>query len=423
MGTTILAGYVLLRSLQHSVESALAAMNRRYYMDPGRQAEAQTTLKISPDDMQKALSYSSDRYLFSKISNLVSLVASLAFLILGGLGWADGVAKTWASEWLGADPGTVWVGLLFFAILGTLSSLLSLPFEYYQTFVIEARHGFNKQTPGIFIIDRIKGLVLSVLLGGPILAAILAIMNNLGDLWWTYAWAAITAFSLATAWLYPTFLAPLFNKFHPLPEGNLKQAIMELAQKINFNAAGLLVMDASKRSSHGNAYFTGVFNKKKIVLFDTLLESMKDSEVVAVLAHELGHFKLHHVRYALLRGMVMTALFLYLLSQCLPMVEFYQAFSLPEVSNYGALVVFSMWFGIVSFVFQPIGTWLSRRNEFAADAFALKHIANRDELGNALLKLREKSHSMPITHPLFASFYYSHPPLLERMHAMGIGNK
>jgi STE24 endopeptidase len=233
----------------------------------------------------------------------------------------------------------------------------------------------------------------------------------------------MSSFSILTAWLYPTFLAPLFNKFKPLEDGELKTKIFDLAERVKFNATGLSVMDASVRSSHGNAYFTGVFGKKRIVLFDTLIEALNVKEVVAVLAHELGHFKLHHVRWMLIRSIAMTGFTFFLLSLALPLEQFYAAFKLQGVSNYGALVVFSLWFGLIDFVLSPIETYLSRRNEFAADAFALSHIEDKNELAHALLKLREKSHSMPISHPWFSGFYYSHPPMMERLQAMGFGGK
>ena len=204
-----------------------------------------------------------------------------------------------------------------------------------------------------------------------------------------------------------------------MEEGDLKSKIYELAQKIGFETDGLFVMDASERSSHGNAYFTGMFGKKRIVLFDTLVESMKNQEIVAVLAHELGHFKLHHVRWMLIRSVITTGITFYLLSLCLPMSEFYEAFGFAGVSSYGALIVFSLWFGLLDFVLSPIETYLSRRNEFAADKFAVDHHENaKQDLSTALLKLRQKSHGMPLSHPLFSAFYYSHPPMIERLKAI-----
>ena len=250
------------------------------------------------------------------------------------------------------------------------------------------------------------------------LAAVLWLMERMGPSWWLWAWGVTTAFSLFAAWIYPTVLAPLFNKFTPLPDGELKDAILDLARRTGFRAGGISVMDASRRTAHGNAYFTGVFGQKRIVLFDTLLEAMGPREVVAVLAHELGHFKLHHVRWGMARGIATSGLVFYALSLCLPLEAFYSAFSL-EKTAYGALAVFGLWFGLVSFLLQPLENALSRRHEFAADAFALRSGATAAELGTALRKLSEKSRHLPVTHPLYSRVYHSHPPLLERLRAMG----
>jgi len=317
-----------------------------------------------------------------------------------------------------AGLGSIAAGLAFFGIAGALSSLLELPFNLYQTFVIEERHGFNRQTLRGFALDLVKGVALAAALGGPVLAAILWIMERMGPTWWMWAWAVTTGFSLFAAWIYPSVLAPLFNKFTPLEDGELKEAILELARRVGFRAGGLLVMDASRRTSHGNAYFTGLFGQKRIVLFDTLLEAMDSSEVVAVLAHELGHFKLHHVRWAIVRSVATSGLVFYALSLCLPLEAFYSAFFL-ERTAYGALAVFGLWFGLVSFLLQPLGNALSRRHEFAADAFALRSGATAAELGAALRKLREKSRLLPLSHPLYSRVYHSHPPLVERLRVMG----
>lgn len=417
---TILLIFVGLRVAQHIAERLLAAINRVYYLSSDKQKEAERILGISEADMAKTLAYTESKYAFNQVASRVHLVALLAFLAFGGLGMAElgGLA---VAERLGRGP--VVVGIVFFGILALCSMLLNLPFDFFRTFVIEQRHGFNRQTKKGFFVDRAKGVALAMLLGAPLLGAILWIMEATGTYWWIYAWIAMTAFSVVAAWLYPTFLAPLFNKFSAVGEGELKTRIENLAAKIGFRAAGIFIMDASKRSSHGNAYFTGVFGKKRIVLFDTLVQSMGAAEVVAVLAHELGHFKLHHVRWQLIRGTIMTGVTFYLLSLCLPLSSFYQAFSLAGVSNYGALVVFGLWFGIVDFLMQPLENHLSRRNEFAADDFAKAQVGGPAELASALLKLRETSHAMPITHPLFSTIYHSHPPLLERLAAMGVTAK
>jgi STE24 endopeptidase len=412
---TLLPLFLLLRLTQQVVETALARLNRRHALEPSRLAEAGRALGIGEGEMAKAVAYSGDRHRFGLAYGWVEVVVALAFLAGGGLGLVEAGARGIAGA-LGL--GTLATGLAFFAILGTLGALFELPFDLYATFRIEEKHGFNRQTPGGFFLDRLKGAAVAIALGGPVLAAVLWLMERMGPSWWLWAWGVTTAFSLFAAWIYPTVLAPLFNKFTPLPEGELKDAILDLARRTGFRAGGISVMDASRRTAHGNAYFTGVFGQKRIVLFDTLLEAMGPREVVAVLAHELGHFKLHHVRWGMARGIATSGLVFFALSLCLPLQAFYAAFSL-EKTAYGALAVFGLWFGLVSFLLQPLENALSRRHEFAADAFALRNGAQAAELGTALRKLSEKSRHLPVTHPLYSRVYHSHPPLLERLRAMG----
>jgi STE24 endopeptidase len=414
--TTILWAFLSLRLVQHFAERLLAKLNHQYYCQPDRQRDACAILGISDQEMQRSASYSEDKYFFARLAGTISLAVTLTFLLLGGLGKVEAIA-THLSQELGG--GSVQTGLWFFATLALGSTLVGLPFDYYRTFVIEQKHGFNRQTHKGFWLDRVKGLALSVMLGLPIAALILWLMQASGMWWWLWAWAALSGFSVLTAWLYPTFLAPIFNKFSPVTDANLSQQIEGLAHRIGFRTGGILVMDASRRSSHGNAYFTGVFGKKRIVLFDTLLNALGTNEVVAVLAHELGHFKLNHVRWGLIRGVLATGIMFYILSLCLPMKQFYQAFGLDGVSNYGALVVFSLWFGLVDFVVQPLSNAVSRRNEFAADRFAIAQIGDGAVLATGLLKLRETSAGMPLSHPWYSAVYHSHPPILERLQAMG----
>ncbi len=412
----ILTAFLVLRLAQHLAERTLSRVNRDYWTAPEHQAEAKRALKISDADFAKTLAYSEDKYRFARWTSWLSLAVTLAFLGFGGLGLLERTAVAL----VGAEGGPVLTGLAFFGLLGLLSLIFGTPFEYYRNFGIEARHGFNRQTVKGFWLDRLKAVLLGVVLGGLLLGGLLAIMQATGPTWWLWAWLAMSGFSFLTAWLYPTFLAPLFNKFSPVEDGELKQKIDALAARIGFRTAGIFVMDASKRSSHGNAYFTGVMGKKRIVLFDTLVQSMGASEVVAVLAHELGHFKLHHIRWGVIRGILSTGLMFWLLSLCLPLAPFYEAFGLSGISNYGALIVFALWFGILDFGLAPISNWISRKNEFAADAFARQHSGGPAELAAALLKLRETSQAMPLSHPLFSAFYYSHPPLLERLRALGV---
>ncbi len=417
----LLVLFVCLRLAQQLVETILARANRRYATDPARLHEAARALEIPEEEMQKAVAYSADRHRFSLWSGWVDVAVVLVFLAAGGLGAADHLARrAVAASGLAAAglSARIAAGLVFFAILGVLGGMLALPFDLYSTFRIEQRHGFNRQTLRGFVLDRLKGILVGTALGAPLLAALLWAMERLGSWWWVWAWARVVGFNLLAVWIYPTVLAPLFNRFTPLPPGDLREGILALARRTGFRAGGIFVMDASRRTAHGNAYFTGLFGQKRIVLFDTLVEAMGASETVAVLAHELGHFKLHHVRWAILRSVAASGVLFFLLSRVLPMPVFYRAFSL-EPSSHAALVVFGLWFSLVGFLLQPVENAISRRQEFAADAFALRNGATGAELGHALRRLRERSKLLPLSHPLYSRVYHSHPPLLERLRAMG----
>jgi STE24 endopeptidase len=420
----LLSVFVGLRLAQQAVETALAVLNRRYALEPVRLGQAAQALRIAEGDVVKTVAYSSDLYRFGLAYGWCEVVAGLAFLAAGGLGWADRLARS-ATRVSGAASiapgvGPIVAGLVFFGLLGLLAALFELPFDLYHTFHIEESHGFNRQTLRGFLLDRLKGLAVAIALGGPVLALLLWIMERLGPWWWLWAWAATAAFSILAAWIYPTVLAPLFNRFTPLAPGELRDAIFALAERVGFRAGGLFVMDASRRTAHGNAYFTGILGQKRIVLFDTLVEALAPREVVAVLAHELGHFKLHHVRRAVVRSVLTTGGLFFALSLCLPLTSFYAAFSL-ERTPWASLAVFGLWFGLVGFVLRPVENAISRRHEFAADGFALRAGSTSRDLGEALLKLREKSRLLPLAHPLYSRVFHSHPPLVERLRAMGVG--
>jgi len=407
-----LRAFLLLRVVQHAIETWLAKSNRAWWSDKNRQEEAANILGISASDMQKTVAYSSDRYNLGRFHAMVGILATILFIGYGGLGWTEDFARN-ATQFFGR--GSIVEGLIFIGTLMILSQLLGLPFAIYSTFVIEERYGYNKQTLRSFIVDLLKATLIGMIFGAALLSMILWIMESTGTSWWIYAWAALSIFSVLTAWIYPTFLAPIFNKFTPLEEGDLKREILNLADKTGFKANGLFIMDASKRSGHANAYFTGIFGKKRIVLFDTLVNSMNVREVTAVLAHELGHFKLHHVRTGMIRGLIFSLIIFAGIGALLDQKNFYLGFGLTDVSNYGGLVVFSLWFGLLEFYLQPLQTWFSRRNEFAADRFAKVTMGSSEDLASALKKLREKSSIMPIAHPLYSAMYYSHPPMLERI--------
>ncbi len=411
---TLLLVYLLLRLGQQLVETALAVVNRRHATDPARLADAGRALEIAEADLRQAVAYSGDRHRFALLRGWVEVGLGLAVVAAGGLSlveaWARAVARL-------AGLGTIATGIAFFFLLAAASGALAVPFDLYSTFVIEERHGFNRQTLGGFLLDLLKGVAIGLALGTPLLAGLLWVMERMGASWWVWAWALVVGFNLLAVWIYPTVLAPLFNRFTPLPEGELRDGILELAGRTGFRAGGIFVMDASRRTAHGNAYFTGLFGQKRIVLFDTLVQALAPREVVAVLAHELGHFKLHHVRWAIARSVAASGALFFLLSLALPVEAFYRAFSL-ERTAYGALVVFGLWFALAGFLLQPLENALSRRHEFAADAFAVRNGAAAAELGAALRKLREKSRGLPVVHPLYSRIYHSHPPLLERLRAL-----
>jgi len=413
--TRLLALFMLLRLGQQLAEHLLARANRRYGLDPERQRWAAQTLGLSDEDLRRSVAYATDRYRFGRVWDWARCAAVLAFLAAAGLGWAESLAGVLASR---LRLGSVGAGLLFFAILGAGSALAALPFALHATFRIEQRHGFNRQTLRGFLLDRLKELLLSALLGGPLLAALLALIERAGPRWWLAAWLVTSGFSVLTAWVYPTLLAPIFNRFTPLPPGDLRQRIDALTERTGFRSRGVFVMDASRRTTHGNAYFTGMGGARRIVLFDTLLEALEPPQVVAVLAHELGHFKLRHVRSRLLLGLGASALLFYALSLGLPLTAFYTAFGLAGPSAYGALAVFGLWFGLLDFLLRPLERALLRRHERAADAFAARH-ATAHDLAAALLALRERSRSLPLCHPAYSRVYLSHPPLLERLKAIG----
>lgn len=412
---TLLLVYLLLRLAQQAAETALAVVNRRHALDPGRLSAASRALDIPDAELQKAVAYSGDRYRFDLLAGWTDAAVSLAFVAWGGLG----VLERWAAlVSLRAGGGSIATGIAFFAGLAVAGALVALPFELYSTFVIEERHGFNRQTLGGFCLDRLKGAAVASVLGAPLLAGLLWVMERMGPSWWLWAWALVSGFNLCVVWIYPAVVAPLFNRFSPLPEGGLREGILALARRTGFRAGGVFVMDASRRTAHGNAYFTGLFGQKRIVLFDTLLDTLGEREVIAVLAHELGHFELHHVRWAVARGVAASGVLFFLLGLALPVPGFYDAFALQKTA-YGALVVFGLWFSFAGFLLQPLENALSRRHEFAADAFAVANGATPAELGTALRRLREQSRLLPVVHPLYSRVYHSHPPLLERLRALG----
>ncbi len=367
--------------------------------------------KISLQEHQKAADYSLAKIKAGRFFGWLDLVILLFWTLGGGLGVLD--------RWVGglSLSSDILHGVVFFALFGLGSTLLSLPESIYSTFVVEERFGFNKTTPKLFALDLAKGLLVGAALGLPLLAGLLWTMQSLGEYWWAYGWLFLTLFQLVVLWAYPRVIAPLFNRFSPLEEGEVKESVCRLLDKTGFRSNGLFVMDASIRSSHGNAYFTGLGKNKRIVFFDTLIKTLNASEVVAVLAHELGHFKKKHVLKRWVGSTVGSLVGLYILALLLSSTEgelFFEAHGLKQLTTHSGLVLFSLVAGVYTFFLTPLFSWWSRRHEFEADTFAAEH-ARAQDLIAALVKLYRDNASTLTPDHLYSAFYHSHPPALTRV--------
>jgi STE24 endopeptidase len=337
--------------------------------------------------------------------------AEIAVLLLFTLGGGiDLAGRTWAvAGW--AEP---WNGVALVLSTLLLMQLLTLPLAIYRTFVIEQRYGFNRTTPRQFAIDMGLQLALTLVLGGPLLALILWVMAGLGTWWWVWAWAILQVFTLFMLWAFPTFIAPLFNKFTPLEDATLRQRIEALLGRCGFASKGIFVMDGSRRSGHGNAYFTGIGTNKRIVFFDTLVESLSHDELEAVLAHELGHFKHKHVLKMSLANAAITLAGLAVLGWLSGQDWFYQGLGVSQASNAAALLLFLLVSPAFTLFLKPLGAYFQRRHEFQADDFAAAQ-ARPEHLINALVKLYRDNASTLTPDPLYTAFHYSHPPAAIRI--------
>ncbi|MFC4313103.1 M48 family metallopeptidase [Steroidobacter flavus] len=339
----------------------------------------------------------------------VLLDAAVALLLTLG-GGIDTIDRWWQAAGLSPTWHGTAVVLSTFLIVGAIG----LPLSLWRTFGIEARFGFNRTTPGLYIADLCKSLGLSLLLGTPLIFVILFLMQQAGALWWLFAWAVWVGFSVLMTWAWPAIFAPLFNKFTPVTDDALKQRTEAVLQRCGFASKGVFKMDGSRRSSHGNAYFTGIGRNKRIVFFDTLLERLQVAEVEAVLAHELGHFRLHHIRSGLILSVVMALLGFLLLDALMRWPAFYAALGVSAPSTHAALLLFMFVLPAFTYFLTPIGAWWSRKHEFEADEFAAQH-ADASELASALVKLHRDNASTLTPDHLHSAFYDSHPPALVRI--------
>lgn len=364
--------------------------------------------QVALADQQKAADYTTARVRLGRYAIVVEALTKLALTLGGGLAAIDAL-------WRGTGLNEPWRGACVIATLLLLLQLVGLPFSLWRTFGIEARFGFNRVSPRLYVVDFAKQLLLAVLLGGPLLLATLTLMDRAGPNWWLWVWSIWLVWTLGLTWAFPKFIAPFFNRFSPLDDEPLKKRVEILLERCGFTASGgVFVMDGSLRSAHGNAYFTGIGRNKRIVFFDTLLSRIEPPEIEAVLAHELGHFRLHHVRQRLVVSVLLTFAGLALLAWLARRPEFYAALGAPVPSAAAALLLFMLTVPVFTFFATPIASWWSRRHERQADDFAARY-ADPGRLASALVKLFRDNASTLTPDRLHSAFFDSHPPALERI--------
>ena len=363
---------------------------------------------ISLDAHQKAADYTVARVRLGMVDVLLSAALLLALTLGGGLQALHDLCARFA------EPGGIAHGVAFVSAVGVVSWLVELPLGLYRSFGLEARFGFNRLTPGLFVADTVKGVVLAAVIGLPLIAFVLWLMEAMGGLWWAYVWAFWLGFNLLVMLVYPTFIAPLFNKFQPLADGPLKARIEALLARCGFRLSGLFVMDGSKRSAHGNAYFTGFGASTRIVFFDTLPAKLEPAEVEAVLAHELGHYHHHHLWKRLAVIGAGSLAFFALLGHLAGQAWFFEGLGLAQPGTAATLVLFALVLPVFTFPLTPLMSMWSRRHEFEADAYAARQ-APAAELVSALVKLYRDNASTLTPDPLYSSIYDSHPPAAIRI--------
>ncbi len=403
----ILILILVILSLDFILERILDILNRKNWT-----AEIPKALEGIYDEEKyaKSQAYEKDKHSIGLLSSVISFVATILMIAAGGFAWVDDFVRLYF-----AHPITI--ALSFFAFIMIGSSIISFPFSYYSTFVIEEKYGFNRSTLKIFLLDKLKGALISAILGGGLLALIIWIYTMTTTNFWWMAWVLIAFFMIFMSMFYSSLIVPLFNKQTRLEEGELNSAISTLAEKVGFKLDNIYVMDGSKRSSKGNAYFSGLGSRKRIVLFDTLIDELSTEEIVAVLAHEIGHYKKKHTLSSIILGLLQTGIMLYIFSLLIGNTSLSEALGTTNHSFHLGLIAFGILYSPIS-TFLGLGmNVLSRKNEYEADAYAAEHY-NLEALIGGLKKLSVSSLSNLTPHPAYVFFYYSHPTLLQRINAM-----
>jgi len=363
--------------------------------------------QVDLGEHQKAADYTIAKTRFDMLGALFDAVLLLVFTLGGGIQYIANICNGWFST-------PILQGMAALVAVLILYSLLEAPFNIYRTFVIEERFGFNKMTFKLYLLDALKGISVGAVLGLPLLFGVLWLMERMGTYWWLYVWLVWVVFNLMILYIYPSIIAPMFNKFSPLQDEAMKSRIENLLSRCGFKSQGLFVMDGSRRSAHGNAYFTGFGKSKRIVFFDTLLDRLSVNEVEAVLAHELGHFKRRHVVKRILATFAMSLGFLWLLGQLMQTSWFYQGLGVSTPSTALALLLFFVTLPIFTFLLGPVLSAYSRKHEFEADAYAARQ-TDATDLVNALVKLYQDNAATLTPDPIYSSFYDTHPPAMIRI--------
>lgn len=407
--TPFTAVFLFALGLSLTLRLWLLARHARHVKRHQDSVPAQFAGKITPESHRKAADYTIAKARLAVPSLLIDLAIVIALTLGGGL---QAIHEQLSGHFSGLTYGVALIGSVL-----VISSLIELPLSVYRQFVLEARFGFNRMTPSLFIADLFKQAMLSIALGVPLLYAVLWLMDGMGERWWLYVWLFWISFNLIMLWAYPTLIAPLFNKFTPLADASLKTRIEQLLERCGFRSNGLFVMDGSKRSSHGNAYFTGLGNNKRIVFFDTLIERLTPGETEAVLAHELGHFRHKHIlqRIVIMFGGALCVL--WLLAQLMQTEWFFTGLGVSTNNTAMALTLFMLAMPPFFFPLAPVSSLLSRRHEYQADRYAARY-ASANDLVSALVKLYQDNAATLTPDPLYSTFHDSHPPAALRIAAL-----
>ena len=407
MAQTFLFVILLIIVAEYLLDRFLDALNKRAWVDkvPGELTDVYPSEKFEKHKKYRMVNYNFG--LWTGIFNL-----ALIFFMLRYEGFA--MVDDWA---VSISTNSIWRALIFFGIIGLASTIIHLPFSWYSTFVIEEKFGFNTTTIKTFWLDTIKGLLLGAIIGGPIMALIIWFYQLTGEWFWIYAWILVGAFTIFMTMFYTSLILPLFNKQTPLEDGELRDAIESFSEKAGFKLDNIFVMDGSKRSTKANAFFSGLGSRKRIVLYDTLINDLATEEIVAVLAHEVGHYKLKHTLTGTILGLLQTGIILYIFSLVVGNPDFSLALGVNEPQFHIGLITFGLLFSPISTIVGLLVNVMSRKNEFAADKYASNY-SNGEKLISALKTISANALSNPTPHPVYVFFHYSHPPLLKRIEAI-----